>query len=51
MTCRVAPGLLITPQVAASAPVSAARSLAFVRGQAGRFTSGQRLQNVLAGNY
>jgi len=28
-----------------------ARSLAFVRAQAGRFTSGQRLQNVIAGNY
>jgi phosphoglycerate dehydrogenase-like enzyme len=46
-----APGLLITPHVAASTPVSAARSLAFVRAQAGRFTSGQRLQNVIAGNY
>ncbi|MGN6172243.1 MAG: 2-hydroxyacid dehydrogenase [Streptosporangiaceae bacterium] len=46
-----ASGLLITPHVAASTPVSAARSLAFVRAQAGRFTSGQRLQNVIAGNY
>src|SRR5205814_9944748 len=46
-----APGLLITPHVAASTAVSAARSVAFVRAQAGRFTSGQRLQNVIAGNY
>jgi phosphoglycerate dehydrogenase-like enzyme len=46
-----APGLLITPHVAASTPVSTARSLALVRAQAGRFTSGQRLQNVIAGNY
>jgi phosphoglycerate dehydrogenase-like enzyme len=46
-----APGLFITPHVAASTPVSAARSLAFVRAQAGRFTSGQPLENVIAGKY
>src|SRR5215813_467264 len=46
-----APGLLITPHVAASTPVSGARSLAFVRAQAGRFASGQQLQNVIAGKY
>jgi phosphoglycerate dehydrogenase-like enzyme len=46
-----APGVLITPHVAASTPVSAARLLAFVRAQAGRFTSGQPLQNVIGGDY
>ena len=46
-----APGLLITPHVAASTPVSAARSVAFVRAQAGRFIGGQPLQNVIAGKY
>jgi len=46
-----APGLLITPHVAASTPVSAARSAAFVRAQAGRFIGGQPLQNVIAGKY
>jgi phosphoglycerate dehydrogenase-like enzyme len=45
------PGLLITPHVAASTPVSAARSVAFVRAQAGRFIGGQPLQNVIAGKY
>ncbi|HYB86609.1 MAG TPA: 2-hydroxyacid dehydrogenase [Streptosporangiaceae bacterium] len=45
------PGLFITPHVAASTAVSAARSLAFVRAQAGRFTGGQPLQNVISGNY
>ena len=46
-----APGLLITPHVAASTPVSAARSVAFVRAQAGRFIGGQPLENVIAGKY
>jgi phosphoglycerate dehydrogenase-like enzyme len=46
-----APGLLITPHVAASTPVSAARSVAFVRAQAGRFLGGQPLQNVIVGKY
>jgi phosphoglycerate dehydrogenase-like enzyme len=46
-----APGVLITPHVAASTPVSAARLLAFVRAQAGRFSSGQPLQNVIGGDY
>jgi len=46
-----APGLLITPHVAASTPVSAARSAAFVRAQADRFIGGQPLQNVIAGKY
>jgi phosphoglycerate dehydrogenase-like enzyme len=45
------PGLLITPHVAASTPVSATRSVAFVRAQAGRFIGGQPLQNVIAGKY
>ena len=45
------PGLLITPHVAASTPVSAARSVAFVRAQAARFIGGQPLQNVIAGKY
>ena len=46
-----APGVLITPHVAASTPVSAARLVAFVRAQAGRFAGGQQLQNVIAGTY
>jgi phosphoglycerate dehydrogenase-like enzyme len=46
-----APGLLITPHVAASTPVSMARLVTFVRAQAGRFTGGQQLRNVIAGNY
>jgi phosphoglycerate dehydrogenase-like enzyme len=46
-----APGVLITPHVAASTPVSAARVVGFVRAQAGRFTAGQPLQNVIAGDY
>jgi phosphoglycerate dehydrogenase-like enzyme len=46
-----APGLLITPHVAASTPLSAARSAALVRAQAGRFIGGQPLQNVIAGKY
>lgn len=45
------PGLLITPHVAASTQVSAARALAFVRAQAERFTHGQQLVNVIAGGY
>src|SRR5262249_61982979 len=39
-----APGLLITPHVAASTPVSAARSVAFGRAQAGRVLGGPPLR-------
>jgi phosphoglycerate dehydrogenase-like enzyme len=46
-----APGVLITPHVAASTPVSSARALAFVRAQAGRYLAGQQLLNVIEGDY
>ena len=45
------PGLLITPHVAASTAFSTARMLAFVRAQAKRYAEGQRLQNVITGEY
>jgi phosphoglycerate dehydrogenase-like enzyme len=46
-----APGVFITPHVAASTAVSAARATAFVRAQAERFRTGQPLQNVITGPY
>jgi phosphoglycerate dehydrogenase-like enzyme len=46
-----APGVFITPHVAASTAVSQARGLAFVRAQAERFRAGQPLQNVITGPY
>jgi phosphoglycerate dehydrogenase-like enzyme len=46
-----APGVFITPHVAASTAVSVARGLAFVRAQAERFAAGQPLQNVITGPY
>lgn len=46
-----APGLLITPHVAASTPVSSARALVFVRDQAERYLAGQQLLNVIEGDY
>lgn len=45
------PDVLITPHVAASTPVSTARSLALVRAQAARWLAGEPLQNVVAGAY
>ncbi|MBO0772451.1 MAG: phosphoglycerate dehydrogenase, partial [Actinobacteria bacterium] len=45
------PGLFITPHVAASTPLSTARSLALVRAQAARWLAGEPLQNVVAGAY
>jgi phosphoglycerate dehydrogenase-like enzyme len=45
------PGVLITPHVAASTPVSSARMLSFVRAQAERYLSGRPLLNVIAGEY
>ncbi len=42
------------PEIAAALddlPGATVQVVAFVRAQAGRFTSGQRLQNVIAGNY
>ena len=45
------PGVLITPHVAASTPVSVTRMLAFVRAQAERYLAGQPLQNVIEGQY
>ena len=45
------PGLFITPHVAASTPLSTARSLALVRAQAARWLTGEPLQNVVAGAY
>jgi phosphoglycerate dehydrogenase-like enzyme len=46
-----APGVLITPHVAASTPVSSARALAFVRAQVERYLAGQQLLNVIEGDY
>jgi phosphoglycerate dehydrogenase-like enzyme len=45
------PGALITPHVAASTPVSAARMLSFVRAQVQRYLGGQPLLNVIEGEY
>jgi phosphoglycerate dehydrogenase-like enzyme len=45
------PGVIITPHVAASTPVSAAALLAFVRQQAERYAAGQPLANVITGDY
>jgi phosphoglycerate dehydrogenase-like enzyme len=45
------PGVLITPHIAASTPVSAARMLSFVRAQAERYLGGRPLLNVVAGEY
>jgi phosphoglycerate dehydrogenase-like enzyme len=45
------PGVFITPHEGASTPVSLARMAAYVREQAGRFLTGQPLQNVIAGSY
>jgi phosphoglycerate dehydrogenase-like enzyme len=46
-----APGVLITPHVAASTPVSSARALAFVCAQVERYLAGQHLLNVIEGDY
>jgi phosphoglycerate dehydrogenase-like enzyme len=45
------PGVLITPHVAASTPVSARGALALVRDQVRRFCSGDPLVNVVTGDY
>jgi phosphoglycerate dehydrogenase-like enzyme len=45
------PGVFITPHEGASTPVSLTRMAAYVRDQAGRFLTGQPLQNVIAGSY
>ena len=45
------PGVFITPHEGASTPVSLARMAGYVRDQAGRFLTGQPLQNVIAGSY
>jgi phosphoglycerate dehydrogenase-like enzyme len=45
------PGVFITPHEGASTPVSMARMAAYVRDQASRFLTGQRLENVIAGSY
>jgi phosphoglycerate dehydrogenase-like enzyme len=45
------PGVIITPHVAASTPVSAAAVLTFVRLQAERYAAGQPLANVITGDY
>ncbi len=46
-----APGVFITPHVAASTAVSVARGLDFVRAQAERFRTGRPLRNVITGHY
>jgi phosphoglycerate dehydrogenase-like enzyme len=45
------PNLFITPHVAASTPVSAQAALDLVREQARRFLNGERLANVVSGDY
>jgi phosphoglycerate dehydrogenase-like enzyme len=45
------PNLFITPHVAASTPVSARAALDLVRDQARRFLNGERLANVVSGDY
>ncbi|HWG60731.1 MAG TPA: 2-hydroxyacid dehydrogenase [Streptosporangiaceae bacterium] len=45
------PAVFITPHVAASTPVSAARALKHVRDQAERFANGMPLLNVISGSY
>lgn len=45
------PNLFITPHVAASTPVSQRAALDLVRAQARRFLNGERLENVVSGDY
>jgi len=45
------PNVLITPHVAGSTAVSAARVLEFLRAQAVRFTRGEQVMNVVEGTY
>jgi phosphoglycerate dehydrogenase-like enzyme len=45
------PNVLITPHVAASTSAEETRMLAFLRAQAGRFTGGEQLANVVTGAY
>ncbi len=45
------PGVLITPHVAASTPVSRQRAARLVRAQAEAYLSGDPLQNVISGAY
>lgn len=45
------PGIFITPHVAASTPASARAALNLVREQARRFLNGERLANVVSGDY
>jgi phosphoglycerate dehydrogenase-like enzyme len=45
------PNLFITPHVAASTPASAQAALNLVRSQARRFLNGERLENVVSGDY
>lgn len=46
-----APGLLLTPHVAGSTPVSARRALDFLRAQVQRYVDGEPLHNVVTGPY
>ena len=48
---RALPGAFITPQVAASTPVSRQRAARLVREQAQAYARGEPLQNVISGAY
>jgi len=45
------PGVLITPHVAASTPVSGLAAVSFVRAQVQRYVAGESLANVITGDY
>lgn len=46
-----APGLLLTPHVAGSTPLSLPRAYALIRAQLGRAAAGEPLANVVSGGY
>lgn len=46
-----APGLFITPHVAASSPMFIPRAIAFAAEQVTRYIRGEPLQNIVTGNY
>ena len=46
-----APNLLITPHIAGSSPMSMHRAIAFAAEQVHRYLHGERLKNIVTGNY
>jgi phosphoglycerate dehydrogenase-like enzyme len=46
-----APGVFITPHVGGSTPASRRRAVTLVREQLARYAAGERLRNIIKGDY